>query len=459
MRVPIEKIVSYLPSIEKPTYAPSFKTKFKWTVLALMIYFIFSLIPIYGIHPATFERFKFFELVLGAKFGSLMTLGIGPIVTSGIILQLLVGSKIIDWKMDDEEDRRKFQHWSKFLAITFCFLQATILILGRALPVTGTLNAVLAIVQLALGGIIIVLLDELVAKWGLGSGISLIILAGVGSSIFISLFSPFAVYQYSVDGRVVTKVGLPSLENPPIGYFWRCLLSLIGGDMRSFVLFLVPILSTLIVFLVVIYVQDVGVRIPLGFAMMRGFERAWELKLLYTNVIPIILTSALIANFQLLVGATKIEALNSAVYFISPPTNLLHQVISGVVIPLEVLRAYSYTLFLVFFATIFSYFWMNTSGMDPESISEQLGYMGLQIPGFRRDPRTLQSVLKKYIPSLAILSGMIIGLLAALAEITGAIGSGTGILLGVMIANNYYEILKRERSEEMPPWIRRFLGG
>ena len=437
----IEKVCEYLPTIEKPTYRPGFNARLKWTFAALVIYFVLALIPAYGIHPATFEQFRFFEIILGAKFGSIMTLGVGPIVTAGIILQLLVGSKIIEWRMDREEDRKKFQLWNRFLAVLFCFLEAAAFVLGGAIPVAGgALMASFVILQLAFGGLIVILIDDLVSKWGFGSGVSLIIAAGVGSSIFIAMFSPFAIYQYQAGEQIVTKVGLPSFENPPVGYFWKSLISLFSFDFYSFLTFFAPILATFVVLLVVVYVQDIGVEIPISFAALRGFTRSWELKLLYTSVIPIILTAALVANLRLIANLSGSEQFNSIVFFISPPRPLLEQILTGTLIPIEVLRAFTYTIFLMVFATIFSYFWMQTSGMDPRSVAEQIESFGLQIPGFRKSAKIIESVLNRYIPSLAILSGILIGLLAALADLTGAIGSGTGILLAAMIVYNYYEI-------------------
>ena len=456
----IYDLITYLPTVAKPTFRPSFNSKLKWTFLALSIYFLLGLIPIYGVHPIALERFKFFELVLGAKFGTLTTLGIGPIVTSGIILQLLVGSKIIDWKLDEEADRKKFQAWSKTLAFLFVLLEAIGMVLGGVLPVYGGIGVLSAVIlQLAIGGILIILLDELVSKWGMGSGISLFIVAGVASSLFISLFSPFAVYQYSVNGRIVTKVGLPSFENPPAGYLWKSIFSLVKGDISSFLMYFLPIISTFLIFLFVCYIQLVGVEIPLSFASLRGFGRSWELKLMYTNVIPLILASALIANLQLVSNMAKSSEFNSVIFFLSPPQNFLQQLVSGIIIPIEVLRAITYTIFITILATIFSYIWVLTSGMDARSVAEQLESFGMQIPGFRMRSQIMENVLDKYIPSLAIWSGILIGLLASMANLLGTIGRGTGILLAVMIIYNYYEIMKREMKEsEAPSYIKRFLG-
>ena len=107
---------------------------------------------------------------------------------------------------------------------------------------------------------------------------------------------------------------------------------------------------------------------------------------------------------------------------------------------------------------VFSIFWVNTSGMDAKSVAGQLDSSGMQIPGYRKDPRIMESVLNRYIPALTVSGGIGIGLLAATADFLGAIGSGTGILLTIMIFNDLYDRLKREDVEEAHPWVRKIVG-
>jgi len=123
---------------------------------------------------------------------------------------------------------------------------------------------------------------------------------------------------------------------------------------------------------------------------------------------------------------------------------------------LDFIRMFTYLLFFIVFSTIFSIFWVNTSGMDSDSVAEQIEGMGMQIPGFRRDPRIIREVLNRYIPVLAVVGGITIGLIAAMADFTGAIGTGTGILLTVMIIYNFYEIIAARYVEEIHPSLRGF---
>jgi preprotein translocase subunit SecY len=472
----ITKISKYLPAVTKPLYKQSFNTRLKWTGIALLAFLVLSNITVFGVSPQANEQFRFLEIVLGSKFGSLMTLGIGPIVTAGIILQLLVGSKIINWDTTKSEGRQKFQTWNKVLAVAFAFVEAIAYVLAGALGAdilaSGPLLVVFVIVQLAAGGIIVILLDEIVSKWGFGSGVSLFIVAGVTGQILIRAFSPLAVCQV---GNSVTPCW-PSAGNVPSGLLWSALTSLFSGVYINALVSFLPLIFTVIVFLVVVYAQNISVEIPLTFGGLRGFGRSWSLKLFYTSNIPVILMAALLANFQLMgriglqptpeglscsfLGCFNQQGnpVSGVVYYLSSPRNLIGDAITGVMTSSEILRALIYLAVLSIGAMVFSVFWVSTSGMDAKSVSEQLESTGMQIPGYRRDPRIIESVLNRYIPALTLLGGLAIGLLAAFADFTGALGTGTGILLTVMILYNYYEELSAQPLEEAHPLVRKVLG-
>lgn len=472
----ITKISRYLPAVTKPTYKQSLNSRLKWTGIVLLVYLLLSNISVYGVPPRTYEQFRFLEIVLGSKFGSLMTLGIGPIVIAGIILQLLVGSKILPWDMTKPEGRKKFQAWNKFLAIAFSFIEAVAYVLAGALGpellASGTFIITFVILQLAAGGILAIFLDEIVSKWGFGSGVSLFIAAGVSSQILIRAFSPLTAtcvaWQFSAC--------LPSEGNPPSGLLWNFLSSLFLGNVREMLINILPIVFTVIVFLIVIYAQGIRIDIPLTFGKLRGFGRTWSLKLFYTSNIPVILMAAFLANFQLMgrfglqttpdglscgpLGCFDQEGnpVSGVVYYLSPPTNLFGDMITGVLTSSEILRALTYLTVLSLGAMIFSVFWVTTSGMSAKSVAEQLDSIGMQIPGYRRDPRIIEAVLNRYIPALTVLGGLAVGFLAAFSDFTGALGTGTGILLTVMILYNYYEQLSAQRLEEAHPLIRRIFG-
>jgi preprotein translocase subunit SecY len=470
----VRKVAKFFPTVEKPTYRPSLNKKLMWTGLVLIVYYLLSsqfFGQVYGVMPGAGQQFQTLQILLGSTFGTLMTLGIGPIVTASIILQLLVGSKILDWDMSDPEQREKFEAVQKIASIALCFVEATAFVLGGAVPPKNPDFFIksIVIIQLAIGGLIVIFLDEIVSKWGIGSGVSLFIAAGVVNTIFIRLFTPFTITG-----------DFPSTGNLPAGIFWQFMSGILSFNWYTVLVNLIPMISTAVVFLIVIYAQGISVDVPLAFSALRGFGRRWSLKLFYTSNIPVILTAALLANFQLISGMMakplpedpntrcsilgcvtqkqgRNEPVSGIIYYLSAPSGFIFEIFSGISSKL-LLRALIYTAFMIGCCIIFSVFWVNTSGMDAESVAEQIYSIGMQIPGYRSNPRIIRDVLNRYIPALAVLGGAAIGLIAAFADFTDALGTGTGILLLVTIIYSFYEQLKTERIEGAHPIIRKIMG-
>ncbi|KHO48322.1 MAG: preprotein translocase subunit SecY [archaeon GW2011_AR5] len=504
----LDKITGILPGISEPKTHLSFKSRLKWTGIILLLFLILGQISLYGISPVSKERFQFFELVLGSSIGSLMTLGIGPIVTASIILQLLVGSKILPWDLKTPEGKRKFQGMQKLAVIFFCIFEAYAYVSFGAISPSSNDSGlfIFLIAQLAFGGFLVLLMDEVISKWGIGSGVSLFIAANVTTTIFVRAFNPLT----------------PPGETIPAGILPQFVALLGLGEVFQAFAALLPLIATIIVFLMVVYIQAIKVEIPLAFGSIRGFSRRWPLNLIYTSNIPVILIAALLANLQLLGNLsaktvteagtrcglfgcfdTNGAAVSGIALFFNPPVTLPVQIffitimivvflaaflafyfkyqrvyrvifasiIAGVALAFvismltvglptgeEGLRILSYMLILTGGSVIFSIFWVSTSGMDARSVAEQIEGMGMQIPGFRRDPRIVEEVLQRYIPTITILSGLFIGVLASVADFTGALGTGTGILLTVMIIYNLYENIATRYVEDMHPSLRKFFG-
>jgi preprotein translocase subunit SecY len=471
----VKKIAKFLPAVEKPTYKPSLNKKLMWTGLVLTIYYLLSsqlFGHVYGVMPGAGQQFQSLQILLGSTFGTLMTLGIGPLVTSSIILQLLVGSKIINWDLNDPDEKEKYETIQKLASIALCFVEASAFVLGGAVPskTPDAFTRTIVILQLAMGGFIVMFLDEIVSKWGIGSGISLFIAAGVVNTIFIRLFTPF-----TITGT------LPTSGNPSTGIFWGFVGGLLSLNWHEVLVNLTPMIATIVVFFMVIYTQGISVDVPLSFSALRGFGRRWSLKLFYTSNIPVILTAALLANFQLFSGMMakplsndptikcsilgcvqqptggNSKPISGVIYYLSAPSGLILELFSGIN-PQLILHALIYMVFMVGCSIVFSVFWVNTSGMDAESVADQISSIGMQIPGYRSSPQIIKDVLNRYIPALAVLGGATIGLLASFADFIDALGTGTGILLLVTIIYSFYEQLKTERMEGAHPLIRRVMG-
>ena len=463
------KLEKIIPAVEKPAFKQDLNKKLVWTGGVLALYLILTHITVFGIptNSEISQQLKFFELVLGSKIGSIMTLGIGPLVTAGILLQLLVGSKIINLNTKTPEGRKKFQLWDKAIAIVFCFLEGAAFVLSGAIPVADAASIkAFVIVQLAIGGIFAIFLDEIVQKWGFGSGISLFIAAGVSTQIIQAAFSP-----------LINPVPTAIHPGPYVGLLWNFFYFIFSSNTVNAIISILPLISTIVVFLIVVYVQSIVVNLPLTFTLLRGFGRNWGLNLMYTSNIPVILAAALIANVQLLgnIGLHPTDSglncgffgcydeqrnpVSGLIFYLSAPRNILAGAFEpGFFTPQEILRIMTYVAFLTIASTIFAIFWVNTAGMDSKSVAEQIESTGMQIPGYRKHPQIMESVLNKYIPYLTVMGGFSVGLLASLADLTGALGTGTGILLTVMIIYNMYKQLENENLENAHPLVRKFVG-
>lgn len=451
-----------LPEIKKPERKVSFNEKIFWTALVLVIFLVMTEIPLYGVVDAQ-ENFGALRVIFASNRGTLMELGIGPIVTAGLILQLLVGSSIIKADMSNPEDRGLFTSASKVFSIVLTGIQAGAYIISGMYGALEGPTMLVIFLQLIAAGIIVLLMDELIQKgWGLGSGISLFIMAGVAQNILWSMFSP------------------------PAGLFVGTLNSYLSGQITaveyvfgsgSGIPTVLGFIATIVVFLVVIYLEGIRVELPMSYAGYKGFRSRYPIKLLYVSNLPVIFASALFANvyffgqllwsqmgmpepgtnllFQILGDfnqtAAGVTPVGGLVYLVTAPHS-----IQGVIA--DPLRAAAYLGIIVGFCAVFSLIWLEVGGLGPAKVAKQLMDSGMQIPGYRRSGRPIESILKRYIPVVTVLGGITVGLVAGLSDFFGVFGSGTGILLSVGIIYQYYELLMRERAAEMFPAFRRILG-
>jgi preprotein translocase subunit SecY len=470
----IEAIASKIPEVRGPTEKRlGFNRKMKWTFAILLAFFILGVIPLFGLDPDSQFQFAQLELILGASFGSLISLGIGPIVTGSIVLQLLKGAGIVNIDTHTPEGKKKYQALQQVMAAFFVMFESFIFVfMGGLAPTAGVANYTawqFAIVfQLMVGGFLIMMMDQVTQKWGFGSGISLFIAAGVGKEIVVRAFSPF---RTTVEG--IESEGY-------VGAIPELFRTVSAGDTTGAALALTAVLATVAVFAVVVYTQAMKVEIPLSFGRIRGHGVRWPLNFFYTSNIPVILVAALFANFQLWArllqnwatessssiviwmsqvfgqfsGQTPVSGL---ILYITPP-NLLRAIVTNSLTSQMIMSAIVYTLAMVAGATLFSYFWVQTAGLDARSQAKNIMASGLQVPGFRKDPRVMERLLDRYIMPLTILGGMAVGLLAAVADLMGALTSGTGLLLAVMIVYRMYQDIAQEQVYEMNPLARKFFG-
>jgi len=450
----LKELLMNLPEVKKPEEKRlSFNVKLKWTLIVLAAFFVLANIPLYGLAENSLAQFEYLALIMGTEFGSVTSLGIGPIVMASIILQLLVGSGILGIDMKTPDGKRYFQGLQKLLAIFFCIFEATVYVAMGGLAAMPGLGWLL-ILQLFIGGILIMFMDEVITKWGFGSGVSLFIAAGVGWHVFAAAFG-------FLDSQ---------MQIATVGKVWVLLKAISAADTINAASAAAAIFATVLIFLIVVWAQAIKVEIPLSFGRIRGFGMRWPLSFFYTSNIPVILTASLLASMQLaaklleniaggptfLGGFSQGVPVSGLAAFLSSP-QILESIIRGSFQTAFIWQALVYVIFMIAGSIMFAAFWVKTSGMDASNQAQQILASGLQIPGFRRDPRVLESILSRYIMPLTVMGGAAVGLLAATADLLGAIGRGTAILLAVMIVYKLYEEIAKQHAYDMHPALKKIM--
>jgi preprotein translocase subunit SecY len=473
-------IFSFIPDVVKPTEKKlSFNVKLKWTLIILGAFFILANVSLFGLSNNALDRFEYLAIILGTDFGSIISLGIGPIVMASIILQLLTGAEILKIDQTTVEGQKFYQGIQKILVIFFILFEASVYVLMQGLQAMPGL-AWLVIFQLVLGGIAIYYMDQVCTKWGFGSGVSLFIAAGVSWRLFTSAF------------QFVNQQGKNCLVDfsgtPCPGKVFVLVQSIINKYPVELVSALATLVATALIFLAVVWAQSLKVEIPLSFGRLRGYSIKWPLSFFYASVIPVILTAALIANIQLFGGLLENVASScnvvggtcglgakiasgfgflghfqngqavSGLAFWMGNTNILDLLIKGGFMWKYLLQGLTHTIIFMTLSTIFAIFWVKTSGMDAKAQAHKIMASGLQVSGFRQDERVLETILERYVMPLTVMGGLAIGLLASITDLFGALVSGTAILLVIMVMFQFYQNIASQHATDMNPAMRKFMG-
>ncbi|MGI0072931.1 MAG: preprotein translocase subunit SecY [Nitrosotalea sp.] len=465
LRTIISKAAVYIPQVPKPKKKIPLHVRLMWCGLALFIYMIMGQTPLYGASTPAFDFLAFARVIFASQQGTLVELGIGPIVTAGLLMQLLKGSEIFHLDFKKPEDRELYQTATKI--VTYIVIVAESSLYGMAVYGPRLPNHEVAFIlvgQLIGASVIIMLLDELVQKgWGLGSGISLFIAAGVAQQVVWSLISP-----------------IPGGDGGPVGVFANIIYAFLHHDFSN--LFfranqlpsIFGLLITAGVLLILVYTQGIKVEIPIVSTKYRGFNAVYPIKLMYVSNIPVILASALTANAvfmgQILWANLNPRNANPLLNFIgmfdptspsTPTGGILYYVTAPLgldIVALDPMRAVLYIAFMVGIVVLFGRLWIELGGLSAKSAAKNLLDAEVQVPGFRRSNQPVEALLQKYIPSVTIIGSIILGLIAGVSNVLGTFGSGTGILLTVDILINYYNLLVKERVEEVMPSLGALLG-
>lgn len=469
-----------LPAIAEPPKTVKIKQKVVYVFGVLVFYLVASKTPLYGVRISnTSDPLAFYRVMLASNRGTLMELGISPIVTSSMIIQSLVGANLITVDRNNQEEQRMYDIMEKLSGILMIVGQSVFYTIFSGLYGSiydlGIGNAFLIITQLIVSAVFILLLDDMLkAGYGFGSAISLFISVNICENIMWQAFSY----------RIVDTVIGPEYE----GAIVNLVFSLIKGQSlqavkHSFFRTSLPnvsnLLATMVVFTVVIYVQGWRVDIPIKHAKMRNRsagQQSYAIRVFYTSNVPIMLQSTLTSTVFMVSSllhnrfgtnfVTKILGqwvmyngrsvpVGGLVYYLSPPQDM-----SSVL--MDPIHFIVYVLFILSSCSILAYIWLEMSGSSPKDVTENLKAQGMVVIGYRSE--TMIQAFNRYIPTAASFGGLCVGALTVFADLLGALGSGTGILLAVGNILQLMETFQKEVEKEVSegkdgiPTIRNLFG-
>jgi len=381
---------------------------------ALALFRFLAAIPIPGVDRAALASFfannQFFGLLNifsggGLSSLSIVMLGVGPYITASIIMQLAtIIFPVVKaaYSEEGEAGRARFIGWSRFLTIPIAVAQGVgFLFLLESQGVIMHLSAAGLVANIALvaaGSLLLMWIGELVTEFGIGNGVSLIILAGIMASV------PSALGQ--------------------------AIFASTAANIPAYLAF--TLLALLMTYAVVV-VSDAERSIPIayaravrGAALSQGAATYLPIRLLQAGVIPIIFALSLLLLPQMalsMLSAFHIGFVHGAslwyTAFLSNP--------------------WKYGSVYFFFVVLFTYFYTAVT-FEPHRIAENLQKTGAFVPGVRPGPET-ESYIGSVVHRITFPGAIFLGLIAVapsivqgLTGVTTLVLGGTALLIAVQVA-------------------------
>ncbi|KAL6605766.1 hypothetical protein ACP70R_041419 [Stipagrostis hirtigluma subsp. patula] len=406
--------------------------------MSVSVLLVCSHLPLYGVRysPSGADPLYWVRTLLASNRGTLMELGVAPVVTAGTVMQLLTASKLLG-RVDPavREDRELLDTARRALAMAIAAGEAAAHVLLGMYGSVGALGGALIVLQLFSTSLVVIFLDDLLEKgYGLrgASAISLLGATNTCGKVVWQVFSPVTVNA----GRG------PEFEGLALAVVHHAIVR--AGKARALLVTLLRrhlpnvmnLLGTCGVLLAAVFLEGFRVLLPLRSRDARGRRATFPIKLLYTSTMPIVLRSAAVSALymvsQLLhfsrYGGVPVGGL---AYYVTPPSD----------VAADPLHALTYVALLLTSCALISQAWVAASGSSARDVARQLADQRLAMPGTR--DAAIHSQLSCYIPMAAALGGLCVGALTILADITGATGSGTGILLA---ATDFYNLVDNFQS-------------
>jgi len=410
-------------------------------------------------------------LTASSRF-TLMELGISPIVSSSMILQMITGIGFIKRNPSDPESNALFDAAQKLAGLILTAVQAISAVFNGnygAPSEVGSFGCIAIVIQLIFGSVVVILLDELLQNgYGIGSGISLFIATNICTHIIWQMFS-FHSGNYGrgieYEGAVIALFQLIIVRKDK-------LRALREAMFRSHLPNIASVFSTALIFATVVFFEHIKINVGLQTTMNRQQPQPFEIKLFYTSNTPIIVQSTIIQQFSSFSKIIANHWPNTLVTKIlgvwrSPEQGLDDSYavpVSGLAYYLQAPRDVRQTLndpmhtiiYLIISlstAGLIAYYYIRIGGQSAQDVARNLKNNHLTIVGRKEDEKTIVKYLNKYIPTTAALGGILCALLSFVADFIGAFGSGTGIILAVSIIYQFTEEISKEAADSGIPGL------
>lgn len=410
------------------------RKKMIFTFLMLAVFRLGNALPLPFVNPQVVK--SIYEGTAGSLLGllnqitggglaslSVFALGVGPYITSSIVVQLLTFAipSLEELSKQGEAGRKKIQKITKIVALVLAILQAIGVVLGifnlAIASGSGILPKIIVIISLVAGSQFIVWIGELITEHGIGNGISMIIFLGIIARIPDVIISWFTGITQGI-----------------IGYEWWK--------------FIILLLITLASIVFVVLLTDGERRIPVQYAkrvvgrkMYGGSSTHIPIKVNMSGVMPVIFASSIMSlpqTLALIIGGGFANFVNK--YF--NPTSLIGTLI--------------YVIVLFALVILFAYFY-NTIQFNPYEYSKNLQQNGGFIPGIRPGKPTTD-YLGTIVNRITLAGALGLGILAALPRLIAyfmnaqlALG-GTSVIIAVGV------IIETQKQLEAMMQMRHYKG-
>lgn len=457
-----------LPEVEIPFEKAAFDDKVVYTIFAGLIY-LFAQFPLVAISkntpPTVDDPIYFLRGVFGAEPKTLLEFGVFPIVSSGLIMQLLAGMRIIKVNFKLQKDRELFQAFTKILILFQFSVLANIFVYsgyyGDNLTVT---QAVLLNLQLIGTGFVVTLMTEVVDKgFGFASGNMVILTIAIATNL---VADAFGLSQIQIDAE-----GHKEAQGSIINLFQGLRAehrSFIGNLASAFNRDYLPNLNTTVLMLVIgaviAYVHSIRIELPIRSTKARGMNNVYPIRLLHVGCLPImfsyvILTYVHIFAFVLIQVIAKndpshiicrvlghYESVNNLLADPTFPLSMLtppRSFFSGIL--QRPLTYIVFTAFMLVTAIFFASKWQEISGSSARDLAQEFKEQGITLVGRREQNIAVE--LNKVIPVASVTGAAILALVAVAGELLGLKGKGAAMVMGVAGGFSLLELITFEYQQ------------